>query len=535
MYGDIDTAEELGYVERGLKARHIQFIAIGGTIGTGLFLGIGRALTQAGPLSLFLGYLFTGIAVYGMVQSLGEMATWLPIPGAIPQFCARYVDGALGFAVGWNSWYSYSLTVAAEVSAASVVIQYWEGIRHINVALWICLILIGIVCLNISTVSVYGEAEFWFASIKIITIVGLILMAFIIDLGGGPKHDRLGFRYWNDPGAMKAFVANGAKGRFLGFFSTLINATFAYGCIEIVAVAGGEVKNPRKNIPKAIGKVFWRILIFYVIGSLAIGVLVPYNEKRLISAIKNNEPGGAASPWVIAIHRAGIPALPSIINACIITSAISSGNAFLFGGSRHLFALAQNGQAPRIFLTCSKTGTPYYCIAATATVALLSLLSCSKGSAQVFVWLQNIISISSLLIWTSVLVAYLKFYYALRAQGIARSTLPYRSKGQPYVAWAALCYFAIIILFNGFWTFPSKTKSLNLTDFVTAYIGLPIYACLYVGWKLLKRTRTIRSGEVDLRTGKAAIDARQYQDDMMDKEKSRRPRTRWNKFWSWLV
>ena len=193
------------------------------------------------------------------MQSLGEMAAWLPIPGAIPQFCARYADGALGFAAGWNSWFSNAMTVATEVSAASVVIQYWEGARGINVGLWITIMLIVLLALNVFTVTFYGEVEFWFALVKIITIIGLLLFTFIVDLGGNPKHDRIGFRYWNHPGAMKAFVATGDTGRFLGVFSTIINATFAYGSVEIVGIAGGEVKNPRKNLPKAIKRVFWRM------------------------------------------------------------------------------------------------------------------------------------------------------------------------------------------------------------------------------------------------------------------------------------
>ena len=234
------------------------------------------------------------------------------------------------------------------------MIQFWNEADGINVAAWISIIIVIVIALNIFAVAIYGEAEFIFASIKILTIVGLIIFAFIIDLGGGPTKDRLGFRYWHNPGAMKPYIADGNWGRFLGFFSTLVNASFSYGGVEMVAVAAGEAENPRKNIPKAVRRVFWRILFFYVLGSLAIGVLIPYNEPRLIGAIHSKAPGGAASPWVIAIYRAGVPVLPSIINAVILTSATSSANAFLYTGSRYLYALAQNGQAPRFLLHCSK-------------------------------------------------------------------------------------------------------------------------------------------------------------------------------------
>ena len=153
---------------------------------------------------------------------------------------------------------------------------------------------------------------------------------------------------------MKEYVALGDKGRFLGLFSTLVNAAFSYGGVEMVAVAAGEAEDPRRNIPKAVRRVFWRILFFYVLGSLAIGVLIPYNEGQLLGAQKSEAKGAAASPWVIAIQNAGIQALPSIINAVILTSATSSANAFLYTGSRYLYALAQNGQAPKFLLRCSQ-------------------------------------------------------------------------------------------------------------------------------------------------------------------------------------
>ncbi|KAK5093108.1 hypothetical protein LTR70_004956 [Exophiala xenobiotica] len=373
IYGDVQTAEEYGYVSRGLKSRHIQFIALGGTIGTGLFLGIGRAFSTGGPLSILLGYSFVGLAVFAMMMSLGEMATWLPLPGSIPQFATRYIEPAAGFATGWNTWYSNAITLCAEISAAATVIQYWEGARDINPAAWIGLILAIILFLNIFAVSIYGEAEFIFASIKIITIIGLLILCLIIDVGGVPGQKRLGFQYWNNPGAMKTYIASGNTGRFLGFWATMVNAAFSYGGVEMVAVAAGEAENPRHNIPKAVRRVFYRILCFYILGSLAIGLLVPYNDANLLQAIADGEPGAAASPWVIAIKRANIDALPSIINAVILTSATSSGNAFLYTGSRYLFALAQTKQAPRIFLKCTKNGVPYYCVLLTWSIGFLTV------------------------------------------------------------------------------------------------------------------------------------------------------------------
>jgi yeast amino acid transporter len=224
-----------------------------------------------------------------MMQCLGEMATWLPLPGAIPQYCSRYVDPALGFAVGWNYWYSCAITLCAEISAASLVIAYWWPTQGKVVAVWITLIILLVIFLNVFAVRIYGEAEFAFASIKIITIVGLLIMAFILDLGGGPNHQRLGFHYWKDPGPIKQYPpqVGGSLGRFLAFFSTLVQASFSYGGVEMVAIAAGEAENPLKNIPKAVKRVFWRILFFYVLGSLACGVLVSSDDPDLTSS----EPG----------------------------------------------------------------------------------------------------------------------------------------------------------------------------------------------------------------------------------------------------
>lgn len=524
MYGDVATAEEYGYVSRGLKSRHIQFIALGGTIGTGLFLGIGRAFLNAGPLSVLLGYTFTGMAVFAMMYSLGEMATWLPLPGAIPQFCARYVDDAMGFAVGWNNWYSCSITLCAEISAASTVIQFWNGARDINVAAWISLIIVLVLCLNIFAVSIYGEAEFIFASIKIVTIVGLLILALIIDVGGVPGQHRLGFQYWRNPGAMKPYIASGSTGRFLGLWSTLVNAAFSYGGVEMVAVAAGEAEDPRRNIPKAVRRVFWRILFFYVLGSLAIGVLVPSNDENLINARESGAPGAAQSPWVIAISRAGIDVLPSIINAVILTSASSSANAFLYTGSRYLYALAQNRQAPRFLLKCSKSGVPLWCVLITCSISLITYLSCSAGSAKVFAWFQNLTTISTLFTWVSICIAYCRFHAALLAQGIDRNSLVLKAPLQPYLGIASATFFSLIIFFNGF---DSIAGGWDYQAFLTDYIGVPIYFGLFLFWKVFKRTRFVKPAEADLHTGKAALDAIEWPE---------RIAKNWiEKFWFWLA
>ncbi|EXJ85253.1 AAT family amino acid transporter [Capronia epimyces CBS 606.96] len=490
------VADPYGELQRGLKERHVQFIALGGTIGTGLFLGIGSALATSGPLSLFLGYLFTSVAIWAMMQSLGEMTSLFPLPGMIAQLGSRFVDPALGFAIGWNQWYNCAIAICAETSAAVVLIQYWTDI---NPAAWITIILAIVVFLNVIAVAIYGEAEFFFAGIKIITILGLLILAFVIDLGGGPSHDRLGFRYWKHPGAMNTYIGTGSTGRFLGLFNTLINAAFAFGGVEQVAVAAGETKDPARNIPKAIRRVFWRLLFFYVLGSLGVGVLVPSTNDHLLYGS-----GVASSPWLIAINNAGIPVLPHILNAVLVTSAASSANANLYTGSRYLYALAQQGQAPRFLLTCTKRGVPIYCVGITGVIGLLTYMTVSSGGANVFHWFSSLVTIAYLLTWLSICLAYTRFRKALIHAGVDRATLPFRARGQPYTAWGGAGFFAVVLLFNGFPVFTHGNW--NARNFVSAYIGLPIFALLYTGWKVVTKSKIVPIDEIDLVTGRVDLD-----------------------------
>lgn len=328
-----------------------------------------------------------------MMMAPGEMAAWLPVPGAIPQFCARYVDDALGFAVGWNTWFTAVITLCAEISAACTVIQFWSGAEDINVAVWIVVLIVALLALNIIAVSVYGEFEFACAAIKLCGIVGLLILALVIDLGGVPSQNRLGFHYWMTEEPMKEYIGSGSTGRFLGLFSTLVNASFSLGGLETVVVAAGEAENPRRNIPRAVKRVFWRLLFFFVLASLALGVICPSSSPKLLGAASS---ANAQSPWVIAINLAGIRALPSVINALVLIAGISSGNSFVFMGSRYLYALACNHQAPKIFLRCTKQGIPIYSLLLTMSISFLTFMSMGSSSSMVFQWFQNLTTVSNM-------------------------------------------------------------------------------------------------------------------------------------------
>jgi amino acid transporter len=375
--------------------------------------------------------------------------------------------------------------------------------------------------------------------------VGLLLAGIVIWLGGATDHDRRGFRYWKE-GAMKEYVGTGNTGRFTGLWSTLVNAAFSYGGVEMVAVAAGEAENPRKNIPKAVRRVFWRIIFFYVFGSFIIGVCISSNDPQLTD---KNASGAQKSPWVIACKNASIPVLPHIINAVILTSATSAGNAFLYTGSRYLFGVAQNGHAPKFLLKCSKSGVPIYCVLITLSISLLTYMSVSTGAGKVFQWFQNLTTIAQLITWCSILYTYTRFKKALELQGVDRNTLVFKAPGQPWVAWSAFVYFLLIVIFNGFKgkltisalanirpsvhfanSFPVFTEtpwgSQGLTDFFTAYVGILVFVLLYAFWKIVKRTKMVDPAHADIWSGKAALDAEVWPEYV--------PKNALEKFWAWL-
>ena len=404
-----------------------------------------------------MAYLSNMLIVWIVMNDLAEMTTYLPMKGiTIPYFVGRFVDPSLGFAAGWNYWYAYSILIAAEAVAGSILIGYWTAI---NSSVWITIFLALVLFLNIIAVS-FGEAEFWFASIKLITIIGLIILGWVLFFGGGPNHDRLGFRYWEEAG-FKAYLVPGATGRFLAYWTAFVRAGFAFiTSPELIAVAAGETIAPRRNIPKAARRYVWRLLLFYGMGSFIIGVTVSSNNDRLLAPDSN----ASASPFVIGIQQAGIKGLNHLINAAILTSAWSAGNAFLYSGSRVLYGLALTKQAPKIFGKTNRRGVPWVAVLFTWAPGLLAYLTVSNTGATVFNWFVNISTISGYIAWIICLVTYLRFRKALEYQGLLH-TLPYKGPLQPYMTWVVLVLLSLVTLTNGFQVF----FDFDVAGFLAAY------------------------------------------------------------------
>lgn len=521
MHEGYDKHEQ--QLERGLKSRHIQFLALGGAIGTGLFVGSGAILYRVGPAPLFMGYLTMMIIVWNIMNNLAEMASYLPLKGvSVPYFVERFVEPSLAFACGWNYWYAYAMLVGTEASAGAILLDYWS--TPVPKAVWITIILVVTLGLNIFGVAIFGEAEFWFASIKLITIMGLILVSLVIMCGGAPNGKAIGFWYWEEPGAFVDFLAPGPTGRFFSYWSALSSAGFAFiTSPELVAVASGETVAPRRNIPKAARRFIYRLAVFYGLGSLMIGCIVPHDNPELM----NPKSDASASPWVIGIKLAGINVLEHIINVAILTSAWSAGNAFLYSGSRVLYSLALNGQAPKICARTDKRGVPYVAVVATWSIGLLAYLNVNTNSATVFTWFSNISTISGYIAWIVVMITFLRWRKAMIFHGMM-DRRPFKTPLQPYATWFILVFLTVLTLTNGFAIF--WPQNWNVSDFLAAYITIPIFIVLYLGHKIWFRTPICKNvADIDVTTGVKEME------DLEAIEPDRIAKNIWYKIWYWIA
>ncbi|KAI5474449.1 hypothetical protein MNV49_003254 [Pseudohyphozyma bogoriensis] len=477
---------------RSLEGYHINLIAFGGAIGTAIFIYIGSGLTQAGPLSLLIGYTWWVAVIYCVAMCQMELIAFWPTDCAFSRNAGRYIDEAAGFALGWNFWANEVALVAFEVTSFTVVLEYWSSTLKVNVAVYISIVLAVYFVLNIWSTRYFGNAEFAFAIGKILLITGLLCFTFIAMLGGNPIHDRFGFRYWRDPGVMTTPYPDHPHGvgLFEGFLAAVTNAAFT------IAVVAGEARNPRKSMPAAFRKTIYRLVVFFIGGALAVGVLVPYNSANLLNAIGSGAPGAAKSPYVIAMNRLKVKALPSIVNALILSSIFSAGNAYYFGGSRALAQLARDGHAPKIFALRNRNGVPWVAVIVSCLLSLLSYCQVSSSAQVAITWLSGIVTACQLLNWVMFAFTWIKWNWAIKAQGIDRATLPATSIIMPYGAWFAFISGVFVLLMQGYYVF--LKGGWNVDNFIFSYLAPIVFVALFIGWKLIKRTTWYRSSDVDL-------------------------------------
>ncbi|TGJ87768.1 hypothetical protein E0Z10_g1020 [Xylaria hypoxylon] len=504
----IETSSETA-LHRGLKARHISMIAIGGAIGTGLIIGTGKALAKAGPGAILISYSIIGFVVFLVMAAVGEMSAWLPMSAGFTGYASRFCDPSLGFALGWTYWFKYIIVVPNQLTAGALVIQFWLPRERVNPGVWIAIFLVLILCINYFGVKFFGEFEFWLSSFKVVVIIGVIILSLVITAGGADGHAR-GFEYWRNPGAFNPKfndqIPVGSLGRFLTFYSTLVTATFAFLGTELVGVTVGEAQNPRKTIPRAIKLTFYRIVIFYLVSVFLVGMIVPYNDEKLAFANKATT-GANASPFVVAIQLANINVLPHILNASILLFVFSAANSDLYIASRTLYGIASDNSAPAIFRKTDRRGVPIYALLTSALFGLLAFLNVADDSKDVFTYLVNVSTILGLLSWISILVTHIWFLRARKAQGLTNEMMPYTAPLGIWGSYLALFICVLVAITKNFDAFiPNISTGDNYKTFITGYIGIPLYLALIFGHKFITKSKGVRPHECDFYTGKDIID-----------------------------
>ena len=340
---------------------------------------------------------------------------------------------------------------------------------------------------------------------------------FITMVGGNPKHDVYGFRYFKNPGSFAEYVTTGSLGRFEGFLGALWSAAFTIVGPEYLAMVAGEAKRPRTYLKSAFKTIYWRFAVFFMGGALCVGIVLPYNDKTLTANAGNGT--ASASPYVIAMSNMGISVLPHITNALLVTSIFSAGNAYVYCGMRTLYGMALEGRAPAFLKKCTKKGIPIYCFAITMLFPLLSFLQVSNNAAQVVTRFANLTEAAQLIDYIVMSITYLFFYRALRVQGIDRKTLPYVGWFQPYCAWIGVFGMLLVVGGYGYTTFLPGWWDVG--TFFSYYTMVFVAIVTYTGWKIIKRTKVVRPEETDLVWDRPVIDA--YEASLTDE-----PERFWN-------
>ncbi|WP_026676254.1 amino acid permease [Fictibacillus gelatini] len=463
-------------LKRGLRARHMTMIAIGGSIGTGLFLASGGAISSAGPGGALVAYAAIGIMVFFLMTSLGEMASFMPVTGSFSTYATKFVDPALGFALGWNYWYNWAITLAVELSAGAMVMEFW--FPKSSPILWSALFLAILLAINVLSVKGYGEAEYWFAFIKVATIIIFIAVGLLMIFGimGG---ESVGF---------KNFTVKDApfSGGVMGILGVFMVAGFAFQGTELVGIAAGESENPEKNIPKAIKQVFWRILLFYVLAIFVIGLLIPYTNPNLLhSDIKDV----SVSPFTLVFEKAGLAFAASVMNAIILTAVLSAGNSGMYAATRMLWTLAKEGKAPRFLAKVNSRGIPMNALLVTTVIGAAAFLSSLFKNDAVYLWLLNASGMSGFIAWLGIAISHYRFRKAYIAQGRDLNELVYKAKWFPFGPLFSFILCLFVVLGQNYGAFTGG--KIDWYGVAVSYIGLPLFIIAWLAYKWIKKTKIV--------------------------------------------
>ncbi|MDR2623919.1 MAG: amino acid permease [Methanobrevibacter sp.] len=458
-------------LKRGFKSRHVTMIALGSSIGTGLFLASGQMISQSGPGGALLSYMLMGTLIYFLMHGLGEIATYRPVTGSIMTFTKEYVDSALGFSVGWIYYYNCISSIAMDVITAGIFMGFW--FPNIPIYVFTTLFFAVILAVNLLSSKSFGELEFWIVSIKVITIIIFLIVGIMIILGL-TGHEPLGF---------KNFFYDG--GPFIGnvnsLFSVLILAALSFSGIELIGITAGEVKNPSKSMPKAINTILLRILIFYIGTIFIIGAIVPYTSPYLLSSEMNL----AITPFALVFQYTHIPAVDSIMNFIILTAIISACNTEFYASTRILYSLGKEKFAPKKFTLANKRGMPYISILITMFTLIISFIVATVGY-EAYLILINGIGVSTLIIWLCLGLSHYRFRRGYKKQGLDLNKLKFKAKLfpiGPIIVIFGTTSMLIYNLFSGILTNPTTTLYL--------FVPLILFVVLFSYHKINHKTKLI--------------------------------------------
>ncbi|PLK58811.1 lysine transporter [Candidatus Palibaumannia cicadellinicola] len=470
--------QKINGLRRELKTRPLTMIAIGGSIGTGLFVASGASISQAGPGGALLSYILIGIMVYFVMTSLGELAAYMPVSGSFATYGRLYVEEGFGFALGWNYWYNWAVTIAVDLVAAQIVMGYW----FTTTPGWIwSLFFLGVIfLLNVISVKGFGEAEYCFSLVKVATVLVFITVGMLMIIGilhGGAQACWYNWQIGDAP--------------FAGGFAAIIDVAmivgFSFQGTELIGIAAGESADPKTNIPRAMRQVFWRILLFYVLSILIISLLVPYTSPALLH---NNINNITVSPFTLVFSKAGQLSAAAIMNSVILTTVLSAGNSGMYASTRMLYTLALEGQAPKIFARLSKGGVPRNALYMTTIVAALCFLSSIYSNQKVYLWLLNTSGTTGFIAWLGIAISHYRFRRGFNKQGCSLGKLPYRAGWFPLGPVFAFILCLVIILGQHYQMF--LAESIDWNGVVVSYIGIPLFFLIWFSYKCYRGSSIVR-------------------------------------------
>jgi len=490
-------------LDKSMKTRHLHMIAIGGSIGAGFFVGSGGALSKGGPASVLIDFTIMGIMIFNVVYALGELAVMYPVSGGFYTYSTRFIDPSWGFAMGWNYVFQWAIVLPLELLVAGLTVQYWPGAQSTNVAVFITVFWVFIILINVMGTLGYAEEEFWSSCVKLGATVAFMIIALVLVLGGGPSSglysEYYGARNWYDPGAF----ANGFK----GFCTVFVTAAFAFSGTELVGLAAAETKNPLNSLPGAIRQVFWRITLFYILGLFFVGLLVKHTDPRLLGSSSDAN----TSPFVIAGKDAGLKGFDDFMNVVILISVVSIGVSGVYGGSRTLTALAEQGYAPKMFTYVDRAGRPLWSVLFILMWGPLAYMNLAATGATVFDWFVALSGLAALFTWGSICLAHIRFRKAWAYHGHTLDEIPFKAAGGVIGSWIGL-FIILIVLMAQFYTaispidLPAGKKVGTAEDFFQAYLAIFVVAAFWVAGYFWKREGWLRTAQMDVDTGRRELD-----------------------------